>query len=104
MGLAALIGVRIILIERGEGRNRRLLARNPDTVLQAGDALLLDLDLPGLDMAALCEQYKVNLLPASESYSSTALTSSAWSRSSCRRTPASRARRSPRPRNSGVPS
>ena len=68
MGLTALIGVRIILIERGEGRNRRLLARNPDTVLQAGDALLLDLDLPELDVAALCEQYKVDLLPASESY------------------------------------
>ena len=68
MGLTALLGVRIILIERGEGRNRRLLARNPDIVLQAGDALLLDLDLPTADVPALCEQYKVDLLPASESY------------------------------------
>ena len=68
MGLTSLIGVRVILIERGEGRNRQLLARNPDLVLQAGDALLLDLDLPTADVAALCEQYKVDLLPASGRY------------------------------------
>ncbi len=68
MGLGSLIGVRIILIERGEGRNRQLLARNPDLVLKAGDALLLDLDLPTADVAVLCEQYKVDLLPASGRY------------------------------------
>ena len=68
MGLTSLIGVRLILIERGEGRNRQLLARNPDIVLQAGDALLLDLDLPTTDVAAICEQYKVDLLPASGRY------------------------------------
>lgn len=68
MGLTSLIGVRLILIERGEGRNRQLLARNPDTILQPGDVLLLDLDLPTDDVAALCERYKVDLLPASGRY------------------------------------
>ncbi len=62
------IGVRVILIERGVGRARQLLARNPDIILQAADVLLLDLDLPTNDVAALCEQFKVDLLPSSGRY------------------------------------
>jgi len=68
MDLANRIGVRIILIERGVGRARRLLARTPDTILQAGDVLLLDLDRPATDVAALCDQFKVDLLPNSGRY------------------------------------
>ncbi|MGV0951518.1 MAG: SLC13 family permease, partial [Azonexus sp.] len=68
MDLVNRIGARIILIERGVGRARRLLARTPDTILQAGDVLLLDLDLPIADVAAMCEQFKVDLLPNSGRY------------------------------------
>ena len=36
LNLTSRTGARIILIERGVGRTRRLLARTPDTILQAG--------------------------------------------------------------------
>ena len=68
LNLTDQIGVRVILIERGVGRARQLLARTPDTILQAADVLLLDLDLPTHDVAALCEQFKVDLLPSSGRY------------------------------------
>ena len=68
LNLTNRIGVRVILIERGVGRARQLLARTPDTILQAADVLLLDLDLPTRDVAALCEQFKVDLLPSSGRY------------------------------------
>ena len=62
LNLTSRIGARIILVERGVGRTRRLLARTPDTILQAGDVLLLDLDQPIAEVAALCEQFRCNLL------------------------------------------
>jgi len=68
LNLTNQIGARVILIERGVGRARQLLARTPDTILQAADVLLLDLDLPTHDVAALCEQFKVDLLPSSGRY------------------------------------
>jgi di/tricarboxylate transporter len=68
LNLTSRIGARIILVERGVGRTRRLLARNPDTILQAGDVLLLDLDQPIADVAALCQQFRVDLLPNSGRY------------------------------------
>ena len=68
LDLTSRIGARIILIERGAGRARRLLARTPDTTLQAGDVLLLDLDQPITDVAALSEEYKIDLLPNSGRY------------------------------------
>lgn len=68
MNLTSHIGARLILIERGFGQARRLLARTPDTMLQAGDVLLLDVDRPIADVAALCEQFKVDLLPNSGRY------------------------------------
>ena len=68
LNVTELIGVRIILIERGTGRNRQLLARSPQSRIQANDVLLLDLDLPAIDVAALCEEFKVDLLPASGHY------------------------------------
>lgn len=68
LNLTNQIGARVILIERGVGRARQLLARTPETILQAGDVLLLDLDLPTHDVAALCEQFKVDLLPSSGRY------------------------------------
>ena len=68
LGLTNTFGVRLILIERGDGRARQLLARNPDVTLRAADVLLLDLDLPTNDVTALCEQFKVDLLPSSGRY------------------------------------
>ena len=68
MNLTMLTGARMILLERGTGRERRLLARTPDLKLQNGDVLLLDIDAPISDVAALCEQYKVDLLPSSGHY------------------------------------
>ena len=59
------LGARIILIERGVGRSRRLIPRTGDAILQAGDVLLLDLDKPGVDVEALAEDYRVHLLPRS---------------------------------------
>ena len=68
LNLIERIGVRLILIERGTGRDRRLLTRSPHGRIQAHDVLLLDLDRPTADVAALCEEFKVDLLPASGRY------------------------------------
>ena len=68
LNLTDRIGVRLILIERGTGRDRRFLTRSPHNRIQAHDVLLLDLDRPSLDVAALCEEFKVDLLPASGRY------------------------------------
>ena len=68
MNLTMLTGARMILLERGNGRERRLLSRSPDLRLQAGDVLLLDIDAPISDVTALCEKYKVDLLPSSGHY------------------------------------
>ncbi len=68
MNLTMLTGARMILLERGSGRERRLLSRSPDLRLQAGDVLLLDIDAPISDVTALCEKYKVDLLPSSGHY------------------------------------
>jgi di/tricarboxylate transporter len=61
-------GVEVLLIERGEGRARRLLARAPNIYLQPGDVLLVDMDRPGEDIEALAEEYGVEVLPRSGSY------------------------------------
>ncbi len=68
LDLPAKTGARIILIERGLGRARRLLPRTGDTVLETGDVLLLDLDEPDIEAEALAEQYGVDLLPNSGKY------------------------------------
>ncbi|MGA9395154.1 MAG: SLC13 family permease [Azonexus sp.] len=68
LNLTDRIGVRLILIERGTGRDRRFLTRSPHNRIQAHDVLLLDLDRPSIDVAALCEEFKVDLLPASGRY------------------------------------
>jgi len=61
-------GMRLILIERGTGRDRRFLTRSPHHRIQVHDVLLLDLDRPNPDIAALCEEFKVDLLPGSGRY------------------------------------
>ncbi|AUB82659.1 SLC13 family permease [Candidatus Thiodictyon syntrophicum] len=66
--LRSKIGARIILIERGRGRARRLLSRTPETRLQAGDVLLLDVDTEVTDVPDLCERYAVELLPRTGFY------------------------------------
>jgi di/tricarboxylate transporter len=62
------LGARIVLIERGEGRARRFLPRGPNRQLRAGDVLLIDLDQPDRDVAALAEEFGVDLLPPAGSY------------------------------------
>jgi di/tricarboxylate transporter len=68
LDLTTKIGVRIIVIERGTGRARRLLPRTDDSVLAAGDVLLLDMDDDSADIEALCRQYGVELLPRTGTY------------------------------------
>ena len=68
LALPVKIGVKVLIIERGRGRARRLLPRTPDTYLQPGDVLLIDMDRPGEDVEALAEEYGVDLLPRSGSY------------------------------------
>ena len=62
------IGARIVLIERGEGRARRFLPRRPTRHLRAGDVLLIDLDRPDSDAAAIAEELVVDVLPPAGSY------------------------------------
>jgi di/tricarboxylate transporter len=62
------VGARIILLERGAGRSRRLLARTAETELQANDVLLIDLDDDTVDVDGLCAEYGVALLPRSGIY------------------------------------
>ncbi len=68
MDLRDRLGVRIILIERGVGRARRLVARTPEGSLEADDVVLLDWDMPPADVKALCDEYRVDLLPSSGQY------------------------------------
>jgi len=62
------LGARIVLIERGEGRARRFLPRRPNRQLRVGDVLLIDLDQPDSDVAALAEEFGIDLLPPAGSY------------------------------------
>jgi di/tricarboxylate transporter len=62
------IGARIIIIERGSGRGRRLLPRTDDTELAVGDVLLIDMDDDAADIESLCREYGVELLTRSGSY------------------------------------
>jgi di/tricarboxylate transporter len=57
------LGARIVLIERGEGRARRFLPRRPNRQLRVGDVLLIDLDRPDSDLAAIAEEFLVDVLP-----------------------------------------
>jgi di/tricarboxylate transporter len=68
LDLTTAIGARIVVIERGTGRARRLLSRSVDSVLEPGDRLLLDMDDDAADVEALCRTWGVRLLPRSESY------------------------------------
>jgi di/tricarboxylate transporter len=64
------LGVRIVLIERGVGRARRLLRRRPKTMLEAGDILLIDADVDGrgIDVDALGKEFGIDLLPRTGRY------------------------------------
>jgi di/tricarboxylate transporter len=62
------IGARVIIIERGRGRGRRLLPRTDDTVLESGDTLLIDMDDDKADVEQLCRDHGVKLLPRAGSY------------------------------------
>ncbi|WP_462330955.1 SLC13 family permease, partial [Thiohalocapsa halophila] len=68
LDLSRKIGARIIVIERGVGRGRRLLPRSDDTELQAGDVLLVDMDDDAADIESLSRAYGVELLPRAGSY------------------------------------
>ncbi len=62
------LGARIVLIERGEGRARRFLPRRPNRQLRVGDVLLIDLDRPDSDVAAIAEEFVVDVLPPAGDY------------------------------------
>ncbi|MCU0833053.1 MAG: SLC13 family permease [Chromatiaceae bacterium] len=68
MDLPPTLGAKIILIERGRGRARRLLPRTPDTYLEPDDVLLLDVDQPPEDIETLAKTYGVDLLRRSGGY------------------------------------
>lgn len=68
LGLPDAIGVKVLLVERGRGRARRLLPRTAETVLQPGDILLIDMDRPGVDAESLAREYGVELLPRRGTY------------------------------------
>jgi di/tricarboxylate transporter len=68
LGLLAQAGVRPILVERGTGRERRLLTRSPDLRFEAGDIVLLDLDLLPFEVTEMYERYKVDPLPNTGRY------------------------------------
>ncbi len=68
LGLLSQVGVRLILVERGTGRERRLLTRSPDLRFEAGDIVLLDLDLPPFEVTEMYERYKVDPLPNTGRY------------------------------------
>ena len=68
LGLPRKIGARIIMIERGQGRGRRLLWRTDATMLRVDDTLLIDRDDDSLEVDALCKEYGVTLMPRTGSY------------------------------------
>ncbi|MCF7985462.1 MAG: SLC13 family permease [Thiohalocapsa sp.] len=68
LDLTQKIGARLIVIERGTGRARRLLPRTDDKVLLAGDILLVDMDDNTADVEQLCRAYGVTRLPPTGSY------------------------------------
>ena len=68
LDLPGRIGARVIIIERGVGRARRLLPRTDDSILEAGDVLLVDMDDDAADVEALCRKHGVELLPRTGSY------------------------------------
>jgi di/tricarboxylate transporter len=68
LGLTEKLGARIIIIERGTARARRLLPRSDDSVLEAGDTLLIDMDDDTADVDELCAAYGATLLPRTGSY------------------------------------
>lgn len=68
LDLSNRIGARIIVIERGVGRARRLLPRSDDATLEVGDVLLVDLDDDSIEVESLARDYGVELLPTSGTY------------------------------------
>jgi len=68
LALLSQVGVRLILVERGTGPERRLLTRSPDLRFEAGDIVLLDLDLPPFEVTEMYERYKVDPLPNTGRY------------------------------------
>lgn len=70
LDLTRTTGIRIILIERGIGRSRQLLRRRPKRMLQAGDVLLIDVDLERtrLDLDEMERRYGVDILPQTGRY------------------------------------
>ena len=64
------VGVRVLLIERGAGLKRQVLARTAELRLQADDILLLDVDSEraGVDKKSLAAEFKVEILPRTRQY------------------------------------
>jgi di/tricarboxylate transporter len=65
LDLRASAGINIIGIERGTGFRRRLIHPRAETVLEAGDTLLLNLRVEALDLAAFAHAHGLAELPGS---------------------------------------
>jgi di/tricarboxylate transporter len=65
LDLRASAGINIIGIERGTGFRRRLIHPRAETVLEAGDTLLLNLRVEALDLAAFAQARGLVELPGS---------------------------------------
>lgn len=61
-------GVSVLAIERAERFGRRLVGPTADTVLAAGDVLLLDVFEPDTDLRALMRRFALEPLPLSDGY------------------------------------
>ncbi|TCS00935.1 SLC13 family permease [Rhizobium sp. BK418] len=87
-------GVNLLAIERGSGLSAEVLRPMPHTRIEAGDTLLADVNGSETPFEALCQTYSLEVRPLQQGtiISMIGLRRSAWSRSSCRPSPACLAR------------
>jgi di/tricarboxylate transporter len=68
LDLRAREGINVLAVERAERFGRRLVHPTADTVLAAGDVLLLDVFEPDTDLEALARRFGLEPLPLSAGY------------------------------------
>lgn len=68
LDLRELSGANLIAIERVRRRSRELLHPTAKTELKADDTLLIDLVKPNVDIAAFCQQNRLEVMPLSGVY------------------------------------
>ncbi len=68
LDLRASEGINLLAIERSERFGRRLIAPSPNTRIEAGDVLFLDVFDPAQDFAALAGRFALEALPLGGAY------------------------------------